>query len=85
MCCAPVDSGVVSVPGCVVISGVTLDDNNTAWETTGRSFVNKPNGGNGKITRRTKRKWRKNESEERPETSGDTSEKNREGRTSSGW
>ena len=35
-------------------SGVTLDDNNTAWETTGRSFVNKPDGGNGKITRRTK-------------------------------
>ena len=55
MCCAPVDSGVVSVPGCVVISGVTLDDNTTAWETTGRSFVNKPDGGNGKITRRTKR------------------------------
>ena len=35
-------------------SGVTLDDNNTAWETTGRPFINKPDGGNGKITRRTK-------------------------------
>ena len=36
------------------------------------------------ITRRTKQKWRKNDSEEKPETSGDTTEKNREGGTSSG-
>ena len=56
-------------------SGVTLDDNTTAWETAGRSFGNKPDGGNGKITRKTKRKWRKNGSEEKPETSGGTTEK----------